>query len=52
MNYQIILTKLISIIHTDMNNKNSSQITNGVYIFLDNYLGELDFQKKKLIIMK
>ncbi len=33
----------ITIIHTDLTEENKSQITNGIYIFLDNYLGELDF---------
>lgn len=33
----------ISIIHTDYDEKDSSAITNGIYIFLDNYLGELEF---------
>lgn len=33
----------ISIIHLDCNEENKSNITSGVYIFLDNYLGELDF---------
>lgn len=33
----------ISIIHNDLNNENRQIITNGVYIFLDNLLGELNF---------
>lgn len=33
----------ICIVHSDMTESNKEQITNGVYIFLDNYLGELDF---------
>ena len=33
----------ITIIHNDYNEENKSEIINGVYIFLDNYLGELDF---------
>jgi hypothetical protein len=33
----------ITIIHDDYTEKNKDIITNGVYIFLDNYLGELDF---------
>ena len=33
----------ISIVHTDVVDENKSSITNGIYIFLDNYLGELDF---------
>lgn len=33
----------IKVIHNDFNNDNRSEIMNGIYIFLDNYLGELDF---------
>jgi hypothetical protein len=33
----------ITIIHNDLTEENKNQIINGVYIFLDNYLGELDF---------
>ena len=33
----------ITIVHKDLNDKNKSIISNGTYIFLDNYLGELDF---------
>ena len=33
----------ITIVHNDCNEKNKPVITNGTYIFLDNYLGELDF---------
>ena len=33
----------ISIVHDDFTNKNKDLITNGVYVFLDNYLGELNF---------
>lgn len=33
----------VCIIHNDMNDDNRQQIINGTYIFLDNYLGELDF---------
>jgi hypothetical protein len=33
----------ITIIHSNLTDSNRQQITNGVYIFLDNYLGELDF---------
>lgn len=33
----------ISIIHNELNDENRNQISTGVYIFLDNYLGELDF---------
>lgn len=33
----------ITIVHTDFNEKDKSTITNGAFIFLDNYLGELDF---------
>lgn len=36
----------ISIVHNDLTNENRSEITNGIYIFLDNYLGELDFLNK------
>lgn len=33
----------ITIVHNDLTEENKKQITNGIYIFLDNYLGELDF---------
>ncbi|MDD3773625.1 MAG: phosphoribosylformylglycinamidine synthase subunit PurQ, partial [Weeksellaceae bacterium] len=33
----------ISIVHSDLTNDNRSEISNGIYIFLDNYLGELSF---------
>jgi hypothetical protein len=33
----------ITIVHDDYTEENKSRISNGVYIFLDNYLGELDF---------
>lgn len=33
----------ITIIHNDWTEENKQQIGNGTYIFLDNYLGELDF---------
>lgn len=33
----------ITIVHDDCKEENKATITNGVYIFLDNYLGELDF---------
>jgi len=33
----------ITIVHNDLTEENKNQITNGTYIFLDNYLGELDF---------
>jgi hypothetical protein len=33
----------ITVVHEDYNQENDSAITNGVYIFLDNYLGELEF---------
>ncbi len=33
----------VCIIHNEMNDDNRQQIINGTYIFLDNYLGELDF---------
>ena len=33
----------ITIVHNDLTEENKDQIANGTYIFLDNYLGELDF---------
>ena len=33
----------ISVIHNDLTDENREQIVHGVYIFLDNFLGELDF---------
>ncbi len=33
----------ICIVHRDMNDENRKNVINGTYIFLDNYLGELDF---------
>lgn len=33
----------ITVVHNDLNEENKEQITQGVYIFLDNYLGEIDF---------
>ena len=33
----------ITIVHPDLNDENRKEITNGVYIFLDNYLGEINF---------
>jgi hypothetical protein len=33
----------ITIVHNDLTEENKTQIRNGTYIFLDNYLGELDF---------
>lgn len=33
----------INIVHEALNDSNRNEITNGVYIFLDNFLGELDF---------
>jgi hypothetical protein len=33
----------ITIVHNDLNEENRSAFINGTYIFLDNYLGELDF---------
>lgn len=33
----------VAIIHNDLTEKNRSEISNGIYVFLDNYLGELDF---------
>lgn len=33
----------ITIVHDELTNENRLEISNGIYIFLDNYLGELDF---------
>ena len=33
----------VAIVHDDLTEENKKQIANGVYIFLDNYLGELGF---------
>ena len=33
----------ITVVHTDMNEENNVEVANGTFIFLDNYLGELDF---------
>lgn len=33
----------ITIVHNDINEDNKNEIINGIYIFLDNYLGELNF---------
>ena len=33
----------ISVFHKDLNDDNGQEIIQGVYVFLDNYLGELDF---------
>ncbi len=33
----------VTIVHNDLTEYNKKQILNGAYIFLDNYLGELDF---------
>lgn len=33
----------ICVLHNDMTEENKQQIISGIYIFLDNYLGELDF---------
>lgn len=33
----------ITVVHKDLTEENKGQITNGIYIFLDNYLGELEF---------
>ncbi|MBX3254130.1 MAG: DUF695 domain-containing protein [Chitinophagaceae bacterium] len=35
----------ITVIHNELTEENKQQIGNGIYIFLDNYLGELDFVK-------
>ena len=34
---------IVSVYHHDINEENKADIDNGIYIFLDNYLGELDF---------
>jgi Family of unknown function (DUF695) len=36
----------ITVVHPDFNEKNNEEITNGVYVFLDNFLGELNFVVK------
>jgi len=33
----------ITIVHNDLTEENKEILSNGIYIFLDNYLGELDF---------
>lgn len=33
----------ITVVHDDLTTENKKDITNGVYVFLDNYLGELNF---------
>ncbi len=33
----------ITVVHNDLNEENKTIITSGTFIFLDNYLGELDF---------
>ena len=33
----------ITVVHADFDENNKDKITNGTYIFLDNYLGELEF---------
>lgn len=33
----------VTIVHQDLTEDNKMEITNGIYIFLDNYLGELEF---------
>lgn len=33
----------ITIVHSDLNGNNKREINNGVFVFLDNYLGELNF---------
>lgn len=33
----------ISVIHSELNEKNKDEVGNGTHIFLDNYLGEIDF---------
>jgi Family of unknown function (DUF695) len=36
----------ITVVHPDFNEENEEEITNGVYVFLDNFLGELNFLTK------
>ncbi|MFD2909589.1 DUF695 domain-containing protein [Flavobacterium ardleyense] len=33
----------IKVVHDDLNEENRNEVANGTYIFLDNYLGEIDF---------
>ena len=33
----------ITVVHNDLTDENKSEIENGIHLFLDNYLGELDF---------
>lgn len=33
----------LTVVHHDLNDKNKNTLINGTYIFLDNFLGELDF---------
>jgi hypothetical protein len=33
----------ITVVHQDLNDGNREQVTHGIFIFLDNYLGELNF---------
>lgn len=33
----------VCIVHNDLNEENKNEVGNGTYIFLDNYLGEIDF---------
>lgn len=33
----------LAFVHTELTNENRPEISNGIYIFLDNYLGELEF---------
>ncbi|MCP4442976.1 MAG: DUF695 domain-containing protein [Aureispira sp.] len=33
----------LTLVHSEYNEENDAVITNGIYLFLDNYLGELDF---------
>lgn len=36
----------ITVVHPDYNEENKEEITNGVFVFLDNFLGELNFTLK------
>lgn len=36
----------ITVVHPDFTEKNTEEITNGVFVFLDNFLGELNFAVK------
>ena len=34
---------ILKLVHVDLNEENANEISNGTYIFIDNYLGELNF---------